>query len=100
MKNKETGIILLFWAAYTPISLLILFLTDGRLFDFAISQLMGVFIVATYLSITLIFDKVKRIKPVKEKEPELVKKEKEISDNDPLVAFRFLFSKDPKEVGK
>ena len=98
---KETKKVLMFWATYTPVSLLILFLTKGSLTDFMTSQLIGVFIVATYLSIALILNRVKRIKPTKE---EPIKKEEEPkeenSENDSLVAFRFLFSKDPKEVGK
>ena len=81
MKNKQTTRVLLFWSFYTPASLMIWLLTEGQ-----IIELVGIMIVLNYLAINLLFDK-------------LEKNKKKVKD-DPLLAFRILFSEKPLEAKK
>jgi len=88
MKNKETRLVLLFWSFYTPISIVIWFLTEGQITDLIGIMSIGVLIVLNYLGISLIIDILNK-----------TRKTKKVKD-DPFLAFRILFSEKPLEVKK
>jgi hypothetical protein len=86
MKNKQTTRVLLFWSFYTPASLMIWLLTEGQIIELVGIMSIGIMIVLNYLAINLLFDK-------------LEKNKKKVKD-DPLLAFRILFSEKPLEAKK
>ena len=94
MKHKRTIISLLFWCFYSPISIMIWFLSNGEIGDFVEISFIGVWIIFDYLLICLVIDEIKkfrkrRIRPIEENDKEM---EEEPVEDDSYVGFRKLFS--------
>ncbi len=101
MISKRVIVSLLFWCMYSPISVIIWFLSNGEIGDFVGILFVGAWIIFDYLVICLVIDEIKKfrkrrmIKLDEENghDEELEEREEEpVEEDDSYVGFRKLFS--------